>query len=85
MVMKVNYGWSSYIPKHNPKDITDLLNLKLMVKTKRLNLGEGFKGSIKSIENEYMSEGSYNVILIIKYKLQNYLSKNGLMTLKLSQ
>ncbi len=61
----IGTGWSSYIPKHNPNDIIDLLKLKLDDKNYReiKPWYRGFKGKIVKIkDNEYMSVGLYKVV-----------------------
>ena len=61
----IGTGWSSYIPKHNPKDIINLLKLKIEGKNyKEIKPWyRGFKGRIVKINsNEYMSIGVYKIV-----------------------
>ena len=61
----IGTGWSSFVPKHNPKDIVDIIKYKIKHnKYKEIKPWyNGFNGKIIKInKNEYMSVGVYKII-----------------------
>ena len=67
----IGTGWSTFIPKHNPKDIIKQLKNRIEGKsyTQIKPWYNGFKGKILKYKDEYISIGLYEIISTNKIKV----------------